>query len=74
MTPKLPIALFSCGNKFCADECSYHADQLCWSDSSQKWICDFCWENLPEGTKKGIRLDKRIASLNLPATALLKDL
>lgn len=77
LTPKaqpktFPRALFCCSNDFCAEEVSYHADQIYWRESDQTWLCDECWDNIPEDEERGIRLDKFIEQSNLPATALLQ--
>jgi hypothetical protein len=56
----VPEALYSCGCKGCAEQVSYPADMLWWSERRKNWHCDSCWwefqscEEKPE--EKGISL------------------
>ena len=37
----LPEPLYSCA--YCADEYSWPAEDLFWSEALNTWICDNCW-------------------------------
>ena len=68
-TKPIPRVLFSCSDKYCAREVSYHADQLWWYDAERRWVCDCCWEELPafgDGVlpQRGLTLDEYIRDLN----------
>lgn len=68
---KLQKPLFSCSNKYCQEDRSYYADQLFWYDKEERWLCEFCLENFPEGSE-GIRLDKYLIQLNPSIKELLE--
>ncbi len=74
MNLPIPQALFSCGFDYCRLEVSYHADQLRWCADENKWVCDFCWENIDSDVEKGIRLDEYLKSLNLFGQGSLQKL
>lgn len=72
----IPQALFPCSNTWCSQEVSYHADQLYWYEAGKKWVCEYCWDELPadEGgnsPSRGISLMKHITAVNPLAVALL---
>lgn len=54
-----PTALFSCCDSYCAEEHSWPAQDLHWSESHSGWLCVNCWseyEYTPEDEKPGISL------------------
>jgi hypothetical protein len=54
---KIPEPLYPC--KYCADEYSWHAKDLHWSEESQDWVCEECWE-YSEECEQGISLADEI--------------
>ena len=54
----IPEALYSCGTRVCAEETSYPADMLFWSDTKRGWYCENCFEE--DGEEKGISLAEEI--------------
>ena len=42
-TRPIPQALYPC--EYCADEYSWPADDLYWSEIDQAWVCDACWSD-----------------------------
>ena len=54
----IPEALYSCGTRACAEETSYPADMLFWSDTKRGWYCEHCFEE--DGEEKGISLAEEI--------------
>ena len=41
----IPEALYSCGVRFCAEETSYPANMLFWSQRFGRWFCEDCWRD-----------------------------
>jgi hypothetical protein len=54
---KIPEPLYSC--KYCADEYSWPAKDLHWSEKSQDWVCRECW-SYSEECEQGISLADEI--------------
>ena len=59
----IPEPLYPC--KYCADEYSWPATDLFWSNQDQDWICDVCWDDLDfmtasSGEEKGVCLADEI--------------
>lgn len=75
----VPRALFSCSSDGCAEEVSYHADQLYWYPNETRWVCEYCWDNLPwiddEGCSlgRGITLAEHIIGRDFKAVLLLQN-
>jgi hypothetical protein len=75
----IPRALFSCSNKYCREEVSYYADQLYWYDQEKRWVCDNCWDNLPDPTDedgrptRGVTLAEHIIGGDFKAIALVRN-
>lgn len=75
----IPRALFSCSNKYCREEVSYHADQLYWYAQEKRWVCENCWDNLPDPTDeegrptRGVTLAEHIIGGDFKAVALLQN-
>lgn len=75
----IPHALFSCSNKCCREEISYHADQLYWYAQENRWVCENCWEHLPGPTDedgsptRGVTLAEHIIGGDFKAVALLQN-
>jgi hypothetical protein len=42
----LPEPLYGCA--YCADEYSWPASDLFWSEKTKSWVCDNCWDGLDE--------------------------
>lgn len=47
----------------CAEECSYPADMLFWSEEEQCWLCDCCWTMASE--ERGISLAEELKQRGL---------
>ena len=56
----IPRALFSCSNKCCAQETSYPADMLYWDGVGSRWVCEFCWDDLPAPTDEDDKLTRGV--------------
>ena len=57
----IPDAMYSCGVRFCAEEMSYTADMLFWSQRFGRWFCADCWRDWhADGVEKGISLAEEI--------------
>lgn len=75
----IPRALFSCSNDYCGAEVSYYADQLYWYADEKRWVCEFCWDNLPGPTDedgrptRGVTLAEHIIGAAFSAVVLLKN-
>ena len=54
----IPEALYSCGTRSCAEETSYLADMLFWSDKKRGWFCEHCFD--ADGDDRGISLAEEI--------------
>ena len=59
----IPEPVYPC--KYCADEYSWPATDLFWSNQDQDWICDDCWDDrdfmtASSGEEKGVCLADEI--------------
>jgi hypothetical protein len=74
----IPRALFSCSNECCAEEVSYHADELYWYSQDNRWVCENCWCDLSYITEedgrpgRGITLADHIIAGSFNAMVLLQ--
>ena len=66
----LPEPFYSCA--YCADEYSWPAEDLFWSEKTNSWICDNCWDEPDEHwltdtdqVERGITLDEELKNRGL---------
>ena len=62
----IPAALFSCCMNGCAEETSYHSNELSWSDSQGGWVCDNCRDQLDGDEPKGVTLKTYLETTHSP--------
>jgi len=43
----MPKALYSC-SEACCEGRAYYPDELDWYREGQRWVCDYCWGDLPK--------------------------
>jgi hypothetical protein len=58
---RIPRALYSC--QHCAEDYSWPAEDLYWSDITNAWVCENCWEDDVHG-QPAIRMDREIKRQN----------
>ncbi len=61
----IPEALYSCSNRYCAQDVSYYADQLYWYARQKRWVCENCFGDLPDSPKRGIALEGYIKTMQI---------
>ena len=54
----IPEPVYPC--KHCADEYSWPATDLFWSNQDQDWVCDDCWDDRDIEEEKGVCLADEI--------------
>lgn len=54
---RIPLALYSCHH--CAEDYSWPAEDLAWSNKLNEWVCENCWDDDVHG-EPVIRLDAEL--------------
>ena len=54
----IPKPVYPC--KYCANEYSWPATDLFWSNQDQDWVCDDCWDDRDIEEEKGVCLADEI--------------
>ena len=54
----IPEPVYPC--KYCADEYSWPASDLNWSELDEAWVCDLCWDDRDIEEEKGVCLADEI--------------
>jgi hypothetical protein len=66
----IPQALYSCCNKWCAEEHSFPASDLNWCEEEKGWMCGDCFcDEMPAETVRGITLADNLAQSALSLIA-----
>ena len=67
-----PRALFSCEEQGCSEEFSFHADEIYWIPSEEKWMCWNC-TSYHDSPERGISLEEWLMEHRPPLEQIISQ-